>query len=471
MRLAGVALVVALCTVGCSGLLGLEDTHEVEADAADAVDVACEDGETEACYTGAQGTEDIGPCHGGTRRCVDGSFGACEDEVTPANDVCGNEVDEDCSGVADDPVDGDGDGFTNCGGDYCDGPGQGCEEPALVNPGAYDFAGDGVDDDCNGTPDDAVAVCDAGLFSGSADALAFARALDLCQFPQDSSRAWGVLDGALSLTDGTSAAKPEQHSIRQTFGQTLPQKAMSLAVLATGHAAATGQSSPAFAPFQSGSSMMTQSVIPADWLAANGGQVPSLPGCPAQQQAQAYDPVMLTLRIRVPTNARSFQLATNFMTTEFPEWLCTQFTDQFVVLLGSSWADAPANPADGNLARVDFNGNVYSINADLAMASNLFRVCTNPGAGCSNAQQGCVSAAELAGTGFDVEETFSTCNPKPAFGAATGWLTTSGNVVPGEEITLRIAVWDAGDQVMDSLALVDAFQWSPDTITPGTRAP
>ena len=53
-------------------------------------------------------------------------------------------------------------------------------------------------------------------------------------------------------------------------------------------------------------------------------------------------------------------------------------------------------------------------------------------------------------------------------GGATGWLVTSGNVTPGEIITLRIAVWDTSDHILDSLAVIDGFQWSVDVANPGT---
>ena len=54
-------------------------------------------------------------------------------------------------------------------------------------------------------------------------------------------------------------------------------------------------------------------------------------------------------------------------------------------------------------------------------------------------------------------------------GGATGWLTTSGNVVPGETITLRFVVWDTSDHIYDSLVLLDNFQWSVDASDPGTK--
>ena len=40
-------------------------------------------------------------------------------------------------------------------------------------------------------------------------------------------------------------------------------------------------------------------------------------------------------------------------------------------------------------------------------------------------------------------------------GGGTGWLTISGNVMPGEVMELRIAIWDAGDSAFDSLVILD----------------
>ncbi len=39
---------------------------------------------------------------------------------------------------------------------------------------------------------------------------------------------------------------------------------------------------------------------------------------------------------------------------------------------------------------------------------------------------------------------------------------------PGEVIKLRIAIWDTSDPVLDSIAIIDAFQWSVDVSQPGT---
>jgi len=51
-----------------------------------------------ACYSGPQGTENIGLCHGGTQTCSGGSFGACVGEVVPATETCSGNTDENCNG-------------------------------------------------------------------------------------------------------------------------------------------------------------------------------------------------------------------------------------------------------------------------------------------------------------------------------------------------------------------------------------
>ena len=45
-------------------------------------------------------------------------------------------------------------------------------------------------------------------------------------------------------------------------------------------------------------------------------------------------------------------------------------------------------------------------------------------------------------------------------GAATGWLTTTSPVAPGETITIRFIVFDEGDHILDSAVILDHFRWS-----------
>ena len=61
------------------------------------------------------------------------------------------------------------------------------------------------------------------------------------------------------------------------------------------------------------------------------------------------------------------------------------------------------------------------------------------------------------------------CGANNLLGGGTGWLTTSGNVKPGETIELRFIVWDTGDSYYDSVVLLDDFVWSVMASQPGTK--
>jgi Putative metal-binding motif len=438
---------------------------------------SCNPGDTRACYDGASGTEGVGPCAGGTQTCTPtGYWGLCEGEVLPQPEICGNNIDDNCSGQADEDVDLDGDGFTTCGGDCCDS--TECSNPALVNPGAFEVPGNGVDDDCDGMVDNAAAAnCDQGLTSSSSDPMDFAKAIDLCQTATMSDKKWGVISATWSLTNGSGTPDAQGHSIRPHFGTGIqPQSGAALAVISTGVAAAKGDSNPTYPGDGSEStSHGDSSPFPSDWIGANNNTLPNAPGCPSPTGSDANDPEMLTLKIRVPTNAQSFSLSSDFFSYEYPEYTCTQFNDFFVVLLDSGWTGDPANPADKNLAFYEASGGQrYPVGVNLAYGNTgLFTQCVNGTTGCfgfgspTGTTSTCTATDQLAGTGFDVAAS-GECDSNSLAGGGTGWLTTQGNVVGGEIITLRIAIWDTSDDNLDSTAIIDNFQWSVNSSDPGT---
>jgi hypothetical protein len=59
------------------------------------------------------------------------------------------------------------------------------------------------------------------------------------------------------------------------------------------------------------------------------------------------------------------------------------------------------------------------------------------------------------------------CGASNKLGGGTDWLVIRGNVLPGENVNLRFAIWDTGDRAWDSLVLLDNFQWSTDWVEPG----
>ncbi|MBV8757217.1 MAG: putative metal-binding motif-containing protein [Deltaproteobacteria bacterium] len=417
-------------------------------------------------------TQDVGPCHGGMQSCTSaGSWGDCQGQVVPSAEICGDNIDNNCNGMTDENTDNDHDGFTTCQGDCCDS--TECSNPAEVNPGAFDVPGDGVDNDCDGMVDNTQLLCDQGLMSNSSNAMDYAKAIDICQTATMMDKKWGVIDAKLTLVDGTGTPDPNSRSIRPHYGSGVqPQGGVSLMEISSGAAAAVGETNPNYVDLQSSLGGTTSSAFPADFLQANGGKLPNAPGCPEPIGNTANDPVMLTLTIRVPTNAKSFSLKSNFFSSEFPEYTCSPYNDFFVILLDSTYNGMPANPADKNLA---FYQNAqmqnYPVGVNLAHGNTgLFTQCVNGTTGCDGTAGSistCMSTAELAGTGLDTPMP-GACDSNALEGGGTGWLTTTGNVAPGEIMKLRIGIWDTSDHVLDSLAVIDGFAWSADTSQPGT---
>ncbi len=438
---------------------------------------SCLPGDTKPCYTGSFDKVDVGACKRGTATCAaDGlGWGECEGEVLPLpTEVCANAVDDDCNGMIDDDPDLDGDGWGVCAGDCCDEEGPACSTPMLVNPGAYEVVDNTVDDNCDGMTDEVAVACDQGLKSGSAVAMDYAQAMDLCkateELPADpKDRTWGVISAKFSLADGTGLPAAASRSIRGGFGSVIkPQKFSSMAVLSSGNAADANDIDPVFAAFEQGQNLNTTSPPPQDWLAANNNKIPNPPGCPAQQVPAANDPVMLTLRLRVPTNAKSFSAKMYFFSAEYPEYVCSQYNDFFVALVDSK---AEGNPADKNVAVFDDGKTQWPIGVNLVkVADGLFTQCEGGTVGCKGVggvYNGCKGVNELAGTGFDAFDA-SACTAMQKFvGGGTGWLTLRGNVFPGEVMEIRLAVWDTGGHIFDSLVLLDAWEWSLDAAAPG----
>ncbi len=347
-------------------------------------------------------------------------------------------------------------------------------------PTGFEVVDNGLDDDCDGETDEAPASCDNGLPSSSSDPLQYGAAMNICQSTTEAGHEWGIVESSFTLASGAGTPAAASRSIRSAFGGGIgPRDGVAMAILSTGTAAAPGQINPSHVAFQIGLDTGTSSAAPAAWLAANGGVFPSPAGCPAAIDIAAFNPVMLTFRIRAPGNARSFGLSAAFLSSEYPEWVCSVFNDFLVLLLDSQFVGAPANPADKNLAIYHTPGGDIPVGVNLAFGdTGLFTQCLNGPTGCASGAvpattSSCTTTAGLAGTGMDVANPPGVggepgwCGASNLSGGGTGWLQIRGNVVPGENFTLRIAIWDTGDGLYDSIVLLDDFRWSTDPAEPG----
>lgn len=405
----------------------------------------CAPGDHMFCYDGAPETQGVGACRPGNLICDQyGHWGTtCEGQMLPgASEACGDTVDTNCDGI-------------------------------IPGPGNFEVPNNGVDDDCDGMVDN-VEICDMGLASNTADPLDLARAMDICRMTTMASTDWGLISATLSYTDGTGAPPPAQHAVRTHYGtNVLPKAGSALLELGTGTAAGLGDTNPPYEDLEQAFGTGGTAAFPADFVAANSGHLPNAPNCPEPIGNEANDPIMLTLMLRVPMNAKSFTLQANFFSSEFPEYVCSEFDDYFVVLLDSTYSGATPNPMDKNLAFYQPMNSMdkYPVGVNLASGNTgLFQQCKSGTIGCFGDVTGtitCSSMTDLIGTGLDMASPFA-CDDDALEGGGTGWITTTGNVVPGEVIKLRIAIWNTSDEMLQSLVVLDNFQWSAVETTPGT---
>jgi hypothetical protein len=163
---------------------------------------------------------------------------------------------------------------------------------------------------------------------------------------------------------------------------------------------------PATAPYQCGTGMFTDPM-----------------------SADVNDYTELKVQLKVPTNAKSFAIDALYLTSEYPESLCTGSTPTF------------DDPAFILLESMAFKGNIATGGTHSRALSVKSGLLTN------------TTAQQLAGTGMD-----KMVSNIPA-GAATSWMTFEAPVVAGETITLRFVVLDMKDGVFDTQVLLDHFRW------------
>ena len=158
---------------------------------------------------------------------------------------------------------------------------------------------------------------------------------------------------------------------------------------------------------------------------------------------QTHDDVALEITLRAPEGTEAFGYDFNFLTYEWPDYVCSPYNDFFVALL----EPVPDGQMDGNIS-FDTEDNPISVN------NVLVRVCD-----CIVGPP-CLAPPSSPIVSFDCDEgDDDLTNTGFEDHAGTGWLVTKAPVTAGETIKLRWAIYDSGDGVLDSTVVVDNFRW------------
>ncbi|MBP8811392.1 MAG: hypothetical protein KBG48_15835 [Kofleriaceae bacterium] len=195
---------------------GLDNDCDGDADES----CVCVPGSIATCYDGPAGTAGVGVCVAGARKCAPdgGGYGNCVGSVGPSAEVCGDGLDNDCDGVADDgcscapgstlscydlPTGTAGVGVCAAGTQACnaDGTGYGACLGAI-GPSA-EVCGDGLDNDCDGASDEGC-VCAPGsgqsCYSGAPGTEGVGACVAGTQTCAADGTAWGACAGEVTPT-------------------------------------------------------------------------------------------------------------------------------------------------------------------------------------------------------------------------------------------------------------------------------
>ncbi|MCA9651395.1 MAG: choice-of-anchor L domain-containing protein [Myxococcales bacterium] len=359
---------------------------------------------------------------------------ACGDDTTPMSSASGTTTDTPVS-TGEATVDGStstgsstastGDG-TGSGDSEGSGSDEGsstgeelCEAPARVVP--CDAPEDApspmqaIGLDCPGGPEQAITLSSATFASSDPDAWRVARRLGTYVDPASDEPAWGPTHGEqlLMITTGWVAPVDElgavvmdaldQDANDNPDGKPLP-------------APMTEVPGSAGTPFMGcdGVGDCSDSLW-NQWL--SGGSA-------------AMDLLWFQLRTEVPGGTHGYRIDFAFFSEEFPESVGTTFNDMFVV-----WSSSET-----------YVGNLCFVDEQPCTVTSLWPV------------QYPEVAPQLEGTGFlahDFDE-----------GGGTGWFQIKGSAAPHESLELTFALFDMGDEELDTLVLLDGFSWDCQGCTP-----
>jgi len=364
--------------------------------------------------------------------------GDCDDHnpaIHPmAVEDCYDGIDNNCNGMIDDQeTDQDGDGYGPC-----DAFKDCNDNNILIGPASIEDPTDGVDNDCDGGVDEEEVGCDCGGEPGGTPIeTQMLNALGLCNPAIIQSVTLSGNPQAYGAFDTWGAISPR---VSSQPDDGLPTENCKWAYLSSG---------VALDPNPQGSMSSDLGVSGTDPAPASG-----------QDGAEIHDLTQLIITLKVPINVTGFSFDFIFLSSEYPEWVCSRYNDTFYALV-----DNEPQLNGGQRTNISFDNQ----NNEITVNNGFFEPAPN-------------WTASISGTGYEIAESFPICglgsgvpnctppNPCPAFqGSATGWLRTTAPLTPGETVTLTFSVHDEGDGVLDSAVVLDNFRWQTVPIDgPGT---
>jgi len=280
---------------------------------------------------------------------------------------------------------------------------------------------------CGGTcaADGSCVACDGSLTLDSANPADAASALGICR--NLVSAHWVQPDGS---PPPAGVSFDLGHGILPSFGSNVtPQEGSRLLALSTG--TARRPSDPGYVAGVTGLDKGYASGLPAGFPAA-------VPACAGQFLGGGFDGVGLEVTLTVPTGAAGLAIDYKFYSSDWPDFVCSNFNDQFIIRL----SPPPPTQPDGNLA-LDLQGGPVGPYPSFIDECSCTGLCVQGGLDflCG------LGTAGLVGTGFEA-------------GAASSWRTATAAVRAGDTVALRFAIWDSGDGSYDSTVLLDHFRWT-----------
>ena len=159
------------------------------------------------------------------------------------------------------------------------------------------------------------------------------------------------------------------------------------------------------------------------------------------------DKILLTFDTSLPANVEGYSLDLAFLSSEWPEWVGTEFSDLLLVWqVNNNWTGTVSVLPDGNGKAILNTSSLHPHWSSTPITNDNKETFCNPpkndgpGYSCNEAQ--------LQGTGFEGH-------------AGTKWLRVNHNIGEEDDRTIKLMIFlaDMGDTQQASVALIDNFRY------------